>query len=102
MTRLAGEFHTDAALDDALVACSEAIDALGWQIESVGADRIVSRVASDGDDPPTIEVNLDDSDSATEIEIIGTDSEANPLSEEALIAELSRLRDAIKNSLEGA
>ncbi|MGH2392809.1 MAG: DUF2510 domain-containing protein [Candidatus Limnocylindria bacterium] len=56
----------------------------------------------DDDHPLTIEVNLDDSDSATEIEIIGTDSEATPLSEEMLIAELSRVRDAIKDSLEDA
>lgn len=42
MTSLAGDFQTDLSLDDALVACAEAIDGLGWRIEEVGGDRIVS------------------------------------------------------------
>jgi hypothetical protein len=103
MTSLAGEFQTDLSLDDALVACAEAIDGLGWRIEAVGSDRIVSYPGhGPSQQSPRIEVQLVDRDGATNLRIVGSDSDAKPLARDDLIAELDRVRDAITASVEGA
>jgi hypothetical protein len=102
MTGLTGQFQTGLPLYEAIVACAEAIDGLGWRIEDVEANRIVSRVDTESPHRPKIEVVLRESGQATNIQIIGTDTDAEPVSEDALIAELDRVRDAIKASLEGA
>jgi hypothetical protein len=103
MTSLAGEFHTDLSLDDTLVACAEAIDGLGWRIEAVGADRIVSYPdQGPSQQSPRIEVQLVDRSGATDLRIVGSDSDAKPLARDELIAELDRVRDAIAASVEGA
>jgi hypothetical protein len=101
VTSLSGEFHTDLALPDALAACAEAIHGLGWPIESVEGDRVISHAGSPAENPPTVEVVLAKSDDGTEIRINGSDTDANPLQEDALIAELDRVRDAIKASVHG-
>lgn len=100
MTSLTGEFQTDLPLDDAMVVCAEAIEGLGWRIESVEADRIVSYVDSGFDHPPTIEVLLSESEQGTGVEITGSDTNAEPLSEAELIPQLNRVRDAIKAAVE--
>jgi hypothetical protein len=103
MTSLAGEFHTDLSLDDTLVACAEAIDGLGWRIEAVGADRIVSYPdQGPSQQSPRIEVQLVDRNGDTDLRIVGSDSDAKPLARDELIAELDRVRDAIAASVEGA
>jgi hypothetical protein len=103
MTKLSGEFQTDLAAPDALVACAQAIDGLGWRIESVEGDRIVAYAESGfTPDPPRIEVVVSNSTHATDLRIIGTDTDANPLETDELIAELDRARDAIKASVESA
>jgi len=102
MTSLAGEFQTDLPPEDAVVACADAIDGLGWEIDTVEADRIVSHANGSSSNPALIEVDLDGSDQGTEIRIVGSDTEAQPLSQEALIEELNRARDAIQASVEQA
>ncbi|MDQ2940489.1 MAG: hypothetical protein M3R23_08175 [Actinomycetota bacterium] len=103
MTKLSGKFQTDLAPPDALAACAQAIDGLGWCIESVEGDRIVSYAESGSTpDPPRIEVVVSASGRTTDVRIIGTDTDANPLETDELIAELNRARDAIKASVESA
>jgi hypothetical protein len=101
MNSLSGEFQTDLGKEDTLVACAEAIDGLGWQIESVDADRITAYAGSDRA-APTIEVILDQSQGNTKIGIIGTDSAARPVGEAVLITALNEVRDAIHASIEHA
>ena len=102
MTSLTGEFHTDLPVHDAIVACAEAIDGLGWRIEAVEPRRIVSYASTTSTQhPPKIEVALDASGQTTDVRIIGTDTDANPLQEDELIAELDRVRDAIRASIQG-
>jgi hypothetical protein len=102
MTSLTGEFHTDLPVHDAIVACAEAIDGLGWRIEAVEPNRIVSYAnTTSTQHPPKIEVALDGSGQTTDVRIIGTDTDANPLQEDELIAELDRVRDAIRASIQG-
>ena len=101
MTKLSGDFQTDLAPPDALAACAEAIDGLGWRIESVAGDRIVSYAESGSmPDPTRIEVLVSDSTHATDLRIIGTGGEANPRAADGLIADLDRVRDAIQASIE--
>jgi hypothetical protein len=102
MTSLAGEFQTDLSMPDALAACAEAVHGLGWKIESVQPRRIVSYPNSGADNPPMIEIILDDSKDETGIRIIGRDTEQSPLEEEDLVAELDRVRDAIWASIDEA
>jgi hypothetical protein len=102
MTRLTGEIRTNLPVHEAIVACAEAIDGLGWHIEAVEPNRIVSHADSGSQHPPKVEVVLGDSGQATLIRIIGTDTDAEPLSQDALIADLDRLRYAINASLDGA
>jgi hypothetical protein len=100
VTSLTGEFQTDLQQEEAIVACADALDNLGWRIETVAADRIVSYVNSGADGPPRIEVVLSNSDVGTDIRIVGSDTEINPLSQDALVTELNRARDAIQASIE--
>jgi hypothetical protein len=102
MTRLTGEFQTDLPVHEAVVACAEAIAGLGWHIEAVEANRIVSRTDIGSRHPLGVEVVLSRSGPATDVRIIGTDTNAEPLSRDALIAQLDRVRAAINASLEGA
>ncbi len=102
MTSLTGDFQIDLPVPDTLVACAEAIDGLGWDIETVEINRIVSYAKTGTPHPPKIEVVLNESEEGTDVRIIGTDSEAGPLPQDALIAELSRVRGAIQSSLEKA
>lgn len=102
MTSLTGEFQTDLSLPDVMVACTEAIDDLGWHVQAVEPNRIVSYTDADSEHPPKIEVLLEESGQATDVRITGSDADAAPLAQDALIAELDRARDAIKVSLEDA
>jgi len=99
MTSLTGEFQTDLPLDGAHRACTEAINGLGWHIEAVEPDRIVSHPDTGTPYPPKIEVVLTESGQATDVRIIGSDDDGDPLEQGQLIAELDRVRDAIKASV---
>ena len=101
MTSLSGEFQTDLGVDDAIVACTEAIDGLGWRIDTVDAQRVIAFTDS-GDNPPRIEVNLNQSGDGSEFQIVGSDNERNPLEQDELIAVLDKARDAINRSMEDA
>jgi hypothetical protein len=103
LTRLRGDFQTDLLPPDALSACAEAIDGLGWRIETVDARRIVSyAVSTAGHGEARVDVLLSESDGTTDVRIVGSDSEAHPLPQEQLIAELDRAREAIQVSIEDA
>jgi hypothetical protein len=99
MTRLAGEFRCDLPLKAAVDACAEAIESLAWDIESVEPNHIVSYVV---ESRTKIEVVLRDLGHATELRIIGTDSDPDPPDEAALIAELDRARYAIEAYVDDA
>lgn len=101
MTSLSGEFQTDLRVDDAMVACTEAIDGLGWRIDTVDAQRVIAFTDS-GEKPPRIEVNLNESGDGTEFRIIGSDNEQNQLEQEELISVLDQARDAINRAMEDA
>ena len=94
MTSLAGEFHTDLSPPDTLGACAEAILGLGWQLKAVEGKRIVSH--TDSERPAMIEIALSDPGEGTDLRISGSDTKANPLNTEELVAELNRARDAIQ------
>jgi hypothetical protein len=101
MTALSGDFETDLPVPAALSACTEAFEALGWPIEAVDAERIISYAASrDGQRARRIEVLLSRTANGTDVRIIGTD--ANATSADELIAELNRARDSIKAAIERA
>jgi hypothetical protein len=103
MTTLSGEFETDLPRPDALTACAEAIDGLGWHVESVEADRVVSYPGADGGRPSArIEVLLSAPGRTTDVRIVGTDDPEAPVEREELIADLNRARDAIRASIESA
>jgi hypothetical protein len=102
VTSLAGEFHTDLSLPDTLAACAEAIHGLGWQLKAVEGKRIVSYTDSGAQLATKIEVSLTDSGEGTDLRIIGTDTEANLLTTDELVAELDRARDAIQETVEEA
>jgi hypothetical protein len=101
MTRLVGEFSVSLPLDDALVACAEAIDGSGWKIETVGADRVVSTAdMGAGSDPSKIELVLKGSGQPeTVVRVTGTSGAAE---REQLVGELNRIRSAIEASAEDA
>jgi hypothetical protein len=103
VTRLSGEFETDLASPEALAASAEAIDRLGYRIESVEADRIVSFAESgNATDPPRIEIVVSDAVGGSELRITGSNRAAGEREREVLIAELDRARDAIAVSIERA
>ena len=102
MTSLSGSFQTDLSPVDALAASADAIDGLGWQIESVGANRIVSHADSGSGPPPKIEVVVEPSGTGTDVLIRGSDAGGNPLSRDELVALLDQARDAIRVSIENA
>jgi hypothetical protein len=103
MTKLSGEFQTDLAAPDALVACAQAIDGLGWRVESVEGDRIVSFAESGSTpDPSRIEVVVSDAAQGSDIRIIGSDDTANRAGSGNLVTALDSARDAIQTSIESA
>jgi hypothetical protein len=99
--RLSGEFGIDLPLSDAVAVCAEAVRGLGWEIEELERDRILTHAHTGSQHPPTVEVLLRESGRGTDVRIVGTDSEAEPLSREALAAELDRVSGAIGASVEG-
>ena len=102
MTSLSGEFQTDLSIDDAVVACTDALDGLGWRLETVEANRIVAFADTHPEDPPKVEVGLRESGSGTEFRIIGSDSEQNRLEQDELISVLDQARDAINGAMDRA
>jgi hypothetical protein len=103
MTRLSGDFETDLLAPDALAACADAIHGLGWRIDSVQAERIVSYAGS-ASNPGAARVDIvfSPSGQSTDVRIVGSDSEAHPLGADELIAQLDRARDAIQAEVEAA
>jgi sortase A len=99
VTRLAVEFPVDLPPPDALVACGDAIDGMGWDVQSVESRRIVSATDSQRRGAPSrVEVLLKDlEEGRTTVRVVG----ANATSErERLRAEMFEVRDAIKAAAE--
>lgn len=101
MTSLHGDFETDLPAPEALTACAEALDGLGWRVEDVKADQIVSYAGSDSEGA-RIEVKLSGSEQATDLRIQGSDSEAHPLDPKQLVAYLDQASAAIGSAVEHA
>jgi hypothetical protein len=100
-TRLSGEFEFDLTLRDAADACSAAVSGLGWPIKTVDPTHFVSYAdTASTQHPPKIEVELRGSGETTDVRITGTDRDAGPHQQDGLIAELDRVRDAIKAEAE--
>jgi hypothetical protein len=97
--RLSGEFHTDLPLPDTLTACVEALDELGWRVESVETNRIESIAVPDG---AVIEIDFAGSRAGTDVRITGAEGEEHPLEKGNLIAVLDQGRDAIEHRIEAA
>jgi hypothetical protein len=96
MTRVAGEFTAALPPHEAIVACAEAVEGLGWYVEDIGAGRVAARARTASGDPFRIEMQLVDRGAATEIRVAGGDLEVKPLAEDVLIGELNRLRAAVE------
>lgn len=100
MTSFRGQFESDLPLESAVDACASAIRGLSWELEKKTLDRIVCYpTAQFPIFPPTVEVILHREDDSTVIEIVGVDHADNPLDGDTLLAELERVRDAIKRSM---
>jgi signal peptidase I len=99
MTTLSGSFETDLSLVDALSACAEGIEDLGWKIDSVDGRRIVAHPTGAGTQP-TIEVGARETQSGSDIEISGM--AAGEGSRDELVRQLDQARDAIRASVEKA
>ncbi len=96
MTRLTGEFRFDVGLVDAVEACAEAIEHLGWLIKSLEANRIVSyAITAPSQHPPKIELDLSPDRDGTNVRITGSDTAPN---QTVLVAELDRVRNAISEA----
>jgi hypothetical protein len=103
MTSLHGDFETDLPAPEALTACAEALDGLGWRVEDVEVDRIVSFAdGQQGRGGARIEVVLSGSERATDVRIQGSDSETQPLPTEHLVAYLNQASAAIQQAVERA
>ncbi len=99
MTSLTGTFQTDLPMPDALAACAEGVHGLGWKLDSVQPSEIVSHANSGTDRAAKVEVSLSEAGTGTEVRITGSDSEDTPLSEQQLIGELDKVRDAIEKAV---
>lgn len=100
MTDLSGVFETDLAPPDALTACVDGLDSLGWEVESVEARRVLSHAGGQNGASPTVEIDLADTEAGTDIRIAGADSDQAPLDEGRLAEVLDAARDAIGDSIE--
>jgi signal peptidase I len=99
MASLSGSFETDLSSVDALSACAEAIEGLGWEIDSIDGKRIVCHPSGDGPQP-TIETAVRESQTGSDIEIRGTTWAGG--SRDELVPDLDLARDAIRVSVEKA
>jgi hypothetical protein len=99
MTSLSGEFQTDLPLPDALTACVEAVDGLGWEVESVEPNLVSARTRPE---PATISVELAEADGGTDLRLTCSDGEEEPLGRDGVIVLLERARDAIGEQIEQA
>lgn len=99
MTSLHGEFECDLPLEEAVAACSQAFQRLGWESARRGRDRVVSWPNGTFGEEPAVEVDFNQSEDSTEVQIIGVDPSNNALDDRALIAILDRARDAIGDAM---
>jgi sortase A len=101
VTRLAGEFSLPLEAVDALVACVDAIDGIGWDVQSVEGRRIVSATGSRRRGGPSrVEIWLKDAEEGrTIVRVVGSNA---TFERERLRAEMFEVRDAIEAAAEAA
>jgi sortase A len=93
-TWVAGEFSVPLDVLDALEASADAIDGLGWSVQSVELNRVIARTAEPQRSPPT-QVSLtlrEDGETQTIIRVAGTNGRNSSAQIES---ELNSLREAI-------
>jgi sortase A len=93
-TWVAGEFSVPLDVLDALEASVDAIDRMGWSVQSVELDRVIATTAEPQRSPPT-QVNLtlrEGGETHTIIHVAGTNGES---SSAQIQSELNSLREAI-------
>jgi sortase A len=93
-TWVAGEFSVPLHVLDALEASVDAIDRMGWSVQSVELNRVIARTAEPQRAPPT-QVNLtlrEGGNTHTIIQVAGTNGEGSTAQIER---ELNSLREAI-------
>ena len=100
MSRLTGNFETDLPPPDALAACADAIDGLGWEIASVTSNQIISYADTESEYPAMVEIEVSDSGPGSDVRITGSDADKDSLERDELVAELDRVRGAIRASIE--
>src|SRR5918999_481699 len=101
VTSLFGDFDTELAPPDALTACVEALDGLGWRVDSVEAHRVECAVTSGpGDGGVTIEVELTETADGSDIRLIGTATEGSSLEENDIGLVLDQASEAIGEQIE--
>ena len=99
MTSLHGEFECDLPLEEAVAACSQAFQHLGWKSTRHGRDRVVSWPNGSFGEETAVEVDFNQSEDSTEVQIVGVDPSNESLDDRALIAILDRARDAIGDAM---
>jgi len=99
MARLGGKLRLNLSPPDALVACVDAIDRMGWHVDSVESHRVVSKVEY-SDRSLSIEVRLRESaQGGTLLRVIGTGSESD---RESIRSAMFELREAVGGSAKNA
>src|SRR5918992_3291674 len=100
-TSLFGDFDTELAPPDALTACVEALDGLGWRVDGVEAERIECAVTSGpGDGGATVEVELTKTEAGTDMRLIGTATDSSSLDENDLGLVLEQAAEAIGEEID--
>lgn len=101
MAGLAGEFQTDLQPPDVLAICVEALDAIGWEVDSVTERRIEAVANGAGKSAADVRIDLREADEGTEFRIAGVDR-GDELAEEDLADLLDRAEAAIGERIERA
>jgi len=100
VSKLSDEFSVNLRLDQASSACREAIESIGWKIESAEPTRIVTKVGFGlTRNPSKIEVLVNDLGPAeASVRLNGKIFGMGPVQKSHLTKEMERLRNAIESS----
>ncbi len=98
MSKINDEFSVNLSIEKASWACREAIESVGWNIQTLEQNRIVPKVGVGfSRNPSKIEVELNDLSAAeTLIRLNGKIVGLGPLQKSHLTGEMNRLRNAIE------
>src|SRR5918992_1008845 len=100
-TSLFGDFDTELAPPDALTACVEALDGLGWRVDGVDAERIECAVTSGpGDGGAKVEVELTKTEAGADMRLIGPATDGSSLDENDIGLVLDQAAEAIGEQID--